>query len=102
MAEHGMAVKPSRPAKSSPAAGQPEPGICLVLALDLSWLLVVMSVCYRCAEPASPRAQSACRFGDADGCVFSMNSCTQIVRLCAGRPVMCGSGAVTHSPGVWQ
>ena len=48
MAEHGIAVKPPQPAKNSPAAACRSAGAghCLVLALDLSWLLVVMSACF--------------------------------------------------------
>jgi len=34
-------------------------------------------------EKHSHGARTSCRFGDVDGCVFSMDSCTQIVRLCA-------------------
>ena len=42
-----IAVKPPQPAKNSPAAASRSAGAghCLVLALDLSWLLVVISAC---------------------------------------------------------
>ena len=43
-----MAVKPPQPAKNSPAAACRSAGAghCLVLALDMSWPLVVMSACF--------------------------------------------------------
>lgn len=46
--EHGMAVKLPQPAKNSPAAACRSAGAghCLVLALDMSWPLVVMSACF--------------------------------------------------------
>jgi hypothetical protein len=48
MAEHGIAVKPPQPAKNSPPAACRSAGAghCLVLALDMSWPLVVMSACF--------------------------------------------------------
>jgi hypothetical protein len=48
MAEHGIAVRPPQPAKNSPAAAcrSARAGHCLVLALDMSWPLVVMSACF--------------------------------------------------------
>jgi hypothetical protein len=47
MAEHGVAVKASQPAKNSPShAGQPELGIAWCWQLDLSRPLVVMSACF--------------------------------------------------------
>jgi hypothetical protein len=55
MAEHGIAVKPPQPAKNSPAAACRSAGAghCLVLAFDMSWLLVVMSACFYLLRSAS-------------------------------------------------
>ena len=91
MAEHDIAVKPTQPAKDSPAAAcrSARAGHCLVLALDMSWLLVVMSACFYPPRSASkPVRRSAYgapyrRFrvagcGAGGGC-----SSTQINWLCA-------------------
>jgi hypothetical protein len=65
MAEHGIAVKPSRPAKNSPAAACRSAGAghCLVLALGMSWLLVVISACFcplrRASKPVRRSAYGA-------------------------------------------
>ena len=55
MAEHGIAVKPPQPAKNSPPAACRSAGAghCLVLAFDMSWLLVVMSACFYLLRSAS-------------------------------------------------
>jgi hypothetical protein len=65
MAEHGIAVKLPQPAKNSPAAACRSAGAghCLVLALDLSWLLVVMSACFYPLRRASESVRPECIWG---------------------------------------
>jgi hypothetical protein len=65
MAEHGIAVKPPQPAKNTPAAAFQSAGArhCLVLALDMSWLLVVMSACFYPLRRASKSVHPECIWG---------------------------------------
>jgi hypothetical protein len=90
MAEHGIAVELPQPAKNSPAACRSAgAGHCLMLSLDMSWLLVVMSACFyplrrasksvrRSAYGAPYRRFRAAGCGAGGGC-----SSTQINWLCA-------------------
>ena len=55
----------AQPAKNSPAAACRSAGAghCLVLALDLSWLLVVMSACFYPLRRASKSVRPECIWG---------------------------------------